>query len=135
MTCIALQRASFPALLRWHRQVLIAGGQAINTNSNNGLVTTEIFDPASNTYLIRQNMFFARYYHTATLLPDGKVLMIGGASGAGIAVKTSEVYDPATNTFTPSGNMATARKEHSAFLLDDGKVCVSLALLSSHSYY
>ena len=108
--------------------MFIAGGQAVNTNSNNGLVTTEIFDPATSTFLSRQNMFFARYYHSATLLPDGKVLMIGGASGAGIAVKTAEVYDPATNTFTPTGSLATARKEHSAFLLSDGKVrmCASV---------
>src|SRR5437879_13647469 len=48
----------------------------------------------------------AREYHRAVSLPNGKVLVAGGASnldgrGAGM---TAEIYDPATNTFCSSGN-------------------------------
>jgi Galactose oxidase, central domain len=62
-----------------------------------------------------------RYYHTATLLNTGKVLVAGGQSG-GAVLATAELYDPATGTFSPTTNLQTARAEHVAILLSDGGV-------------
>ena len=66
----------------------------------------------------------ARYSHTATLLPDGKVLAVGGFDDTN-AIATAELYDPATKTWSAAGAMSTARYLHTATLLQNGKVLVS----------
>ena len=66
----------------------------------------------------------ARVYHTATLLPSGKVLVIGGSDGRGNCFSSAELYDPAGNTWTPTGSMGAAREKHTVTLLPDGKVLV-----------
>ncbi len=63
-----------------------------------------------------------RYSHTATLLPNGKVLVTGGNNGGTLA--SAELYDPASGTWTATGSMATARQDHTATLLPNGKVLV-----------
>jgi hypothetical protein len=80
----------------------------------------------------------ARYAHTATLLPNGKVLVTGGFSGldaqsSGTALSTAELYDPATGAFTPTGSMATARGGQTATLLSNGKVLVAGGLINLSS--
>lgn len=62
--------------------------------------------------------------HTATLLPDGRVLVIGGASPGDIPTSTTELWDPATRAFVPTGALVTPRLRHSATLLADGRVLV-----------
>ena len=61
----------------------------------------------------------ARDNHTATLLPDGRVLVAGG-----LGVATAELYDPKTRSWTATGSMLEARENHTATLLPDGKVLV-----------
>ncbi|WP_169800618.1 kelch repeat-containing protein [Archangium gephyra] len=70
------------------------------------------------------SMAAARYLHTATLLPNGKVLVVGGFGSSG-PLATAEVYDPASGTWSTTGSMASARYLHTATLLPDGKVLVS----------
>src|SRR5215813_8382619 len=65
-----------------------------------------------------------RYYHTATLLPDGKVLVAGGQTRRGVSA-SAEQYDPALATWTTTGSLATARYVHTATLLPNGKVLVA----------
>lgn len=66
--------------------------------------------------------------HTATLLSDGRVLVIGGeahgSSGISGALASAEIYDPATRTFTPAGNLQVPRLGHCAVELPDGTVVV-----------
>jgi hypothetical protein len=64
----------------------------------------------------------ARDLHTATLLPNGDVLVAGGRNG-GPSVK-AELYHPSTGTWTRTGSMTTARYWHRATLLRNGKVLV-----------
>ena len=64
-----------------------------------------------------------RSYHTATLLPDGKVLVSGGNMGNTVTA-TSELYDPATGIWSPTGSLHQARCRHSAVLLPTGLVLV-----------
>lgn len=66
------------------------------------------------------SMAAPRVDHTATLLPNGKVLIAGGISRA-----TAELYDPATGTFSATGSMATPRGLHTATLLPNGKVLIT----------
>jgi hypothetical protein len=65
-----------------------------------------------------------RRHHTATLLPNGKVLVAGGAGPQG-PLATAELYDPASGTWSTTGSMHSARDSHTATLLPNGKVLVS----------
>ena len=72
------------------------------------------------------NLNTAHYYHTATLLQDGKVLVAGGWDAFGVPITSAELYDPATGAWTPTtSNLNTARAYHTATLLQDGKVLVA----------
>jgi hypothetical protein len=68
-----------------------------------------------------------RAAHTATLLQDGSVLLVGGCAADGCSAygATSERFDPRSNRFSPSGSMSIGRSSHSAVLLADGRVFVS----------
>src|SRR3954447_26069606 len=62
-----------------------------------------------------------RWFHTATLLADGRVLLAGGVIQNG-ATDSCEIYNPATNAWTKTGSLNGARWFHSAVLLTDGRV-------------
>ena len=64
-------------------------------------------------------------YHTATLLPNGKVLVAGGYDSSGVYLSSAELYDPASGTWTATGSLNTARCCHTATLLPNGKVLVA----------
>lgn len=66
---------------------------------------------------------YARKDHTASLLDNGKVFIMGGGSRMGqCAQATAELYDPETSTFTDIGTMHFRRKGHTATKLSDGRV-------------
>lgn len=72
------------------------------------------------------DMTTARAWHTATLLPDGRVLIVGGDSfTTSDGTSTAELYDPATRTFAATGSMSVSRRGHTATLLRDGKVLIT----------
>ncbi len=71
------------------------------------------------------SMASARFYHTATLLPSGKVLVAGGINGLNRSIASAEVYDPGTGTWASTGSMTSARFYHTATLLPSGKVLVA----------
>jgi hypothetical protein len=67
----------------------------------------------------------ARYFHTATLLPDGRVLIAGGQNDASAnPLSSTEIYDPVAKTFTPGPDMTVGRSGHTATLLGDGRVLI-----------
>src|SRR6266550_2109735 len=65
-----------------------------------------------------------RYFHTATLLPNGMMLVAGGFSTGG-ASTSAELYDPASGSWTATGSLNTARYLHTATLLPNGMVLVA----------
>jgi len=71
------------------------------------------------------SMGIARYYHRATLLASGQVLVTGGVDDTTAVVSSTELYDPAAGTWTASGSMGFARESHEATLLPSGQVLVA----------
>ncbi|MGA2871053.1 MAG: kelch repeat-containing protein, partial [Verrucomicrobiota bacterium] len=67
----------------------------------------------------------AREQHTATLLPNGQVLVAGGADSSGNPSSVAELYNPANGTWTTTNSLNTAREWHTATLLLNGEVLVA----------
>src|SRR5262249_56355469 len=65
-----------------------------------------------------------RFHHTSTLLPDGRVLVVGGEYRS-TPLASAELYDPATGTWSNTGSLSTARDSHTATLLTNGMVLVA----------
>jgi hypothetical protein len=65
-----------------------------------------------------------RILSTATLLQDGRVLVVGGIASDRTAVASAEIWDPATRQFSPAGTLARPRIGHAATLLEDGRVLI-----------
>src|ERR1700733_8089702 len=77
------------------------------------------------TFTAINGMWMARSGHTATVLPNGKVLLAGGTNGPQSFLASAELYDPSAGYSTPTSDMITARSGHSATLLPDGRVLIT----------
>ncbi|PYK68063.1 MAG: hypothetical protein DME45_09090, partial [Verrucomicrobia bacterium] len=84
---------------------------------------------ASGTWIGTGSLATARSGYTATLLPNGKVLVVGGANGNSSSflgeLASVELYDPASGTWMATGNLGVARFSHTATLLSNGQVLVA----------
>jgi hypothetical protein len=109
--------------------VLVVGGYSDTAGPNNGtsvVPIAEIYSPVTETFRqASSNPNVARAYHTATLLPNGKVLIAGGQIPGQQDTSTAELYDPVAETFTLAGNMSGPRYNHTATLLNDGRVLIA----------
>jgi hypothetical protein len=112
------------ATLLHNGKILITGGAS--SSGGGFLNTAEVFDPASGTFtsLSPNTMQSARYFHSATLLPSGRVLITGGSTGSAVTSST-ELFDPVTGTFTTASPMTVPREHHTATLLPSGRVLIA----------
>ncbi|MDT0347464.1 DUF6603 domain-containing protein [Streptomyces litchfieldiae] len=111
-------------------RILVAGGTgARSAQSGRALSAAELFDPATGTWAATAPMTEARTGHQAVPLPDGRVLVVGGALITGPASAAPlghcEVFDPATGAWTPTGSLTAPRVGHQATALPDGTVLVT----------
>src|SRR5207302_6361926 len=68
----------------------------------------------------------ARSGHTATLLQDGRVLVVGGRAFDGLTeLSAVEIYEPKTNQWRKTAPLSAGRSGHTATLLKDGRVLVA----------
>ena len=104
-------------------RVLVAGGWPDPPTHSGLLSSAELYDPATGTWTRTVNMNVARGAHTATLLSDGKVLLVGAR---GENANSAELYDPATGIWSFTGSTTTPHHGyHSATLLPNGMVLVA----------
>ena len=117
----------------YHASTLLSGGKVLVTgglNLNGGLsgipvATAEEFDPTTGIFSPTDNLGLPRFFHTSTLLGNGKVLIIGGLEADGSATATAELFDPSSRTFTAIANMSAPRAGHTATLLNNGQVLIT----------
>jgi hypothetical protein len=98
-------------------KVLVTGGCYDGWNYLN---TMSLFDVATLSFTtLTSTMSTRRAWHTATLLPNGKVLIVGGNNNT-IASTSCDLVDPANNYLTtPAGNLNAGRYQHTATLIPD----------------
>ena len=108
-----------PAFARIWSITLLPNGKILTYYS----LGVAIFDTATREFTSLPGTVVIRAGHTATLLRDGRVLIVGGVNASGI-VKASEIYDPSSNTLTRTGGLRYERQDHRAILLQDGSVLV-----------
>jgi hypothetical protein len=108
-------------------QVLVAGGD-INEGFGFGgedlvpISFAQLYDPVAQMWTVTTSMNFVHDHHTATLLPDGVVLIAGGGVSYGSNSNCAELYDPIGQTWTQAPSMITPRQYHTATLLTNGLV-------------
>ena len=118
-------RERFTATLLPDGRVLVAGGYYLSS--------VEIFDPKTAAWkadvaawTTAPSMHYMREFHTATLLRDGRVLVVGGRSGSDVT-GTAEIYTPnaAGGSWSDTSSLFEPRMHHTATLLHDGRVLVA----------
>jgi N-acetylneuraminic acid mutarotase len=139
VSSMAVPRADQTATLLPNGKVLVVGGRGLLSmpsawgQPGSAIASAELYDPKTRRWSSAGTLSVPRFAHTATLLTNGKVLVVGGNSavpnasfpdGAG-ALSSAELYDPQTNTWSLAASMGNARAFHTATLLGDGRVLVA----------
>jgi len=121
-------------------RVLIVGGQTGTLNGGDTfpppLRRADLWHPATSSYTQSGSLEVRRERHTATLLPDGRVLIVGGTGArtddfTDLSIAEAEVRDPYSGKFASAGQAAVPRSLHTATLLDDGRVLITGGILRS----
>ncbi|QES10364.1 Kelch-like protein 17 [Streptomyces venezuelae] len=122
---------------RLHSTTLLADGRVLVTGGFTGanaypvrpLDTAEVYDPASGDWSPAGRLREARCGHSATLLPDGSVLVAGGtgrrSADSERTLYSAELFDPALPGWSKAADMTDARSFHPAAALPDGRVLVA----------
>jgi len=121
-------------------RIIITGG--LNTSGspavNNYLSSVEIYSPSGDNYYQGSNLPEGRRGHFTAVLPNGNVLVAGGATGDNTISTTTKEYntgDQRSNTFTATGSLTTARAYHTATLLNSGKFLIAGGYAGGSDYF
>jgi hypothetical protein len=107
-----MQQGSTLTLLPTGKLLMAGGGASYGV---------EIYDPATNSWVNAPGMTRSRTWATATVLRDGRVLVVGDYGGG----LPSDLFDPRTGTWSTGGSIAAQRNGHSATLLLNGNVLIA----------
>jgi hypothetical protein len=120
---MAVARAKHAATLLADHRVLVTGGQGSDYYAFSGYYrTAEIYDPATHSWSPAASMNYPRINATSTLLPDGRVLVVGDD---GVNEGTAEIFDPRSDRWVPTPDSGVRRAEHVAVALHNGTVLVA----------
>lgn len=123
------RRASHTATLLPNGQVLVVGGVDAINRTLQPLASAELFNPTTQQWIkLPTGLTDARWAHTATLLPTGHVLVVGGVSlvdGTVRSVASAELFNPTTQQWTTlKTSLTDARAGHTTTLLPTGQILV-----------
>jgi N-acetylneuraminic acid mutarotase len=108
--------------------VLVVGGSPADGYHVGSRSSAELYNPKTNRWTAAASMRTPRSFHTATLLADGRVLVVGGveASGdlSGQVLASAELYDPGADAWASAPSLSVARAKHDAVLLANQQVLV-----------
>lgn len=121
---LSTPRAWHSATMLPNGRVLIVGGKGVE---NRTVESAEIVDLAAQVVEVISSpgLAFARAHHTATMLTDGRVLIVGGVSAAGQSLNRADLWDFKTKTATTlTGKLGLGRHKQKATLQSDGNVLI-----------
>ncbi len=125
MTSVApmsTERAAHQAI-RLPGGVLITGGCG-GPSCETVYRSAEMFEPERGRFRAAPSMAVPRASHASALLADGRVLIVGGWTGAA-STAAAEIYDPATERFSSVANLSGPRIHPVAIVLQDGRVLIT----------
>lgn len=117
-------RSNHTATLLPDGRVLVVGGGNRGISLYEKYGSAEIFDPVTEEWTVTGSLIQARDWHTSTLLPDGRVLVVGGLDDKHNPIASIEIYEPTTGKWSVGIPMKTRRAGHAAVLLQDGSVLI-----------
>jgi N-acetylneuraminic acid mutarotase len=123
-------RCGHTATLLASGKVLVVGGSGGECSSikTKTLNSAELYDPVTGSWSVTGSLKQPRTSHTATLLPSGLVLVVGGVVASATSfetISTAELYDPDAGDWKSTGNLIAQRAYHTATLLQNGTVLVA----------
>lgn len=123
---MTLPRCNQTATLLHNGKVLIVGGTDERPDTRNpNFLRSEIYDPSTGTFSFAGSLNVPRSGHTATLLDNGKVLIVGGTSiWSSENLGKIELYDPLSDTFSVVATLGYERQFHTSTLLPNGNVLI-----------
>lgn len=130
-----LVSASFVALLTFAAQQAVAECRAptacIDCHQKFGYPPTSALENMAaqscevGDFTRGKNLTMPRFIHRTAKLPDGRVLLTGGAFKIWDTTPSADLFDPANDSLTPVAPMAQKRFSHIAVTLADGRVLVA----------
>lgn len=125
-------RLGHTATLLKDGRVLVVGGSGHRDIQSLGeLATAEVYDPATGAWMAVAPMSVARAFHTANALPNGAVLVAGGADATSSVLRSTELFDPDLAAWVNVGPMTHGRVLHVSASLAQGAVLVAGGELQS----
>ncbi len=116
-------RERFGSALLPDGRVLVSGGD-YGLTGGSVRASAELYDPATGLWTLTGSVTVARRHTVDILLPNGKVLMVGGENGSNTQYANADLYNPATGTWTPTTPMPSPRAHPMMVVLDSGLVLV-----------
>ena len=121
----------------FHTTALLASGKVLATGGRihtgpdyfdlKAIADADLYDPATGKWSATGTMMISRADHSASLLPNGQVLVAGGETVDfnGVTVASAELYNPLTGNWTATGSMLLSRERFTANVLQNGQVLVA----------